>query len=143
MGLLALGLARCFWHDAQGRHGDVGRRPRALDDGLARRKGVGEGEKSRCRLQSRTSARVDGGKAGPRASLQGEVPGAQDRDTRHAAAGDAIEVEALELEAQALDGTLRRTLGRLDVVEALGAVEIDIDRSPCTSNALLRNRTRP
>ena len=68
--------------------------------------------------------------------------GTQDRNTRDAAAGDAIEVEALELEAQFLDGALRRALGRLDVVEALGAVKIDKDRSPCTRNALLGNRTR-
>ena len=43
----------------------------------------------------------------------------------HAATGDAIEVETLELEAQGLT-TLRRALGRLDVVEAFGAVKIKL-----------------
>ena len=70
------------------------------------------------------------------------MPGAQNRDAGHAATGDAIEVETLELEAKGLDGTPRRALGRLDVVEAFGAVKINKDRSPCSAYALLDDRTR-
>ena len=135
--LLALSLSRCSWHHAQGRHGKVGDRAFAPNDGLARLEGVGESHQRHLGLQPCTSARVDGCEAGTRAGLQREVPGAQNRDTRHAATGDAIEVETLELEAKGLDGAPRRALGRLDVVEAFGAVEINKDRSPCSTYALL------
>ncbi|CEJ87811.1 hypothetical protein HYPGJ_31391 [Hyphomicrobium sp. GJ21] len=142
LGPLTLGLARRFRDHAQCRHVEVCLRPLALDDGLARPEGVRESEQSHFRLYARTSTRVDGRKARPRACLQREVPGTQERDTRHAATGDAVKVETLELEAQGLDGTLRRTLGRLDVVEALGAMEIDKDRSPCSVYASIDDRTR-